>query len=114
MSEGFPTPEKKSLIARALTMPPVVIDGLTFVLIAFFGAIAIGIGNDEAAKYIGPSTLYFSRLFCAAVSASLLALKMFRSQSYAYSVQEKDAVKAEEKKKAETAPPFIRSDIEHP
>lgn len=64
-------------------MKPVVFDGWIYVLIAFFGAAAATFATDDAAKYVDPPLLWAARNLCTAVSASLLALKMFRSTAYA-------------------------------
>ena len=63
-----------------------VIDGGTYVLIAFFTAISAGIGTDEAAKYISPAVLFWLRLFSFVMGQSILAFKTFRSTSYAQSL----------------------------
>lgn len=68
---------------------PVFIDGLTYVLIAFFAAIAAALSSDEAAKFIAPTALFWSRTVCQAFSAALLALKMFRSTAFAEHVEQK-------------------------
>lgn len=65
-----------------MTIPPVFIDGLTYVLIAFFGAWAATFSTEEAAKYISPQVLFWLRAVCASSGATLLAMKMFRSTSY--------------------------------
>jgi hypothetical protein len=72
-------------------MKPVFFDGLIYTMIAFFGAIASGIANDEAAKFITPAMLFFGKLICSAIAAALLALKMFRSTSYSQFVAERKA-----------------------
>jgi hypothetical protein len=64
-------------------MKPVTFDGWTYVLIAFFGAVAAAFATDDAAKYIDPAPLWLLKNLCTAISASLLALKMFRSTAYA-------------------------------
>jgi hypothetical protein len=69
----------KNLIA----FPPVVLDGLLYAFIAFFNALAAGFGSDEAAKYIEPATLFWLRTVCYVFGQTLLALKMFRSTTYA-------------------------------
>jgi hypothetical protein len=70
-------------------MSPVFIDGATYVAIALFAALAAEFGTDEAAKYISPMALFWIRLACGTISASLLALKMFRSTAFAEAVAEK-------------------------
>jgi|ERR1044071_10006759 hypothetical protein len=73
-----------------MKLQPVAIDGWTYVLIAFFGAWAAALSTDEAAKYIAPVCLFWMRSVCASLSASLLALKMFRSTAYAEALKAKD------------------------
>lgn len=68
---------------------PAFIDGLTYVMIAFFGAIAAALSSDEAAKFILPTVLFWSRTVCQAIGAALLALKMFRSTTFAEHVEQK-------------------------
>jgi len=63
-------------------LKPCHIDGLIYVLIAFFGAASSALSQDDAAKYIEPATLWLSRNLCTAIAAALLALKMFRSTAY--------------------------------
>jgi hypothetical protein len=70
-------------------MTPVFIDGATYVAIALFTALATSFGSDEAAKYVCPQALFWIRLACGAISASLLALKMYRSTAFAEAVAEK-------------------------
>lgn len=71
-------------------IPPVFVDGLTFVLIAFFGAWSAAFGSDEAEKHISQSVLYWLRNGCASVAAALLALKMYRSEGFARHTQDKE------------------------
>lgn len=59
------------------------IDGGTYVAIAFFGALQTAFGSDEAAKWIAAETLFWCRTICGATWQALLALKLFRSTSYA-------------------------------
>jgi len=59
------------------------VDGALYVAIAFFGAWAAGLGNDEAAKYVADETLFWARTSCGSIGAALLALKMFRSTAFA-------------------------------
>ena len=64
-------------------MRPVHIDGLIFVAIAVFGSIGSALGADDAAKWIEPKMLWFARNGCTAFAAGFLALKMYRSTTYA-------------------------------
>ena len=62
---------------------PMFLDGTLYVLIAWFGAWAAAFSSDEAAKYVPDDYLFWLRTVCASTSAGLLALKMFRSTSFA-------------------------------
>lgn len=65
------------------------IDGATYVLIALFGALSSTMGSDEAAKWVEPSTLFWIRTGCTIGGASVLAIKLFRSTSFANHLKEK-------------------------
>jgi hypothetical protein len=71
------------------TSPQVIVDGLLYVLIAFFGAMIASFNSDEAAKWIAPWLLFWCRSVSTWISAALLALKMFRSTAFAEHVAEK-------------------------
>lgn len=75
---------------------PVVIDGWLYVGVAICGALQLSFGSDDAAKFMEPENLFWLRAANGAVSAGLLALKLYRSQAYAHH-------QAEKKKTAETA-----------
>lgn len=70
-------------------IPSVFIDGLIYGLIAFFTAWTAILSSDDAAKYIVPAVLFWSKGFCGAANAVLLALKMYRSTSFADHQKEK-------------------------
>ena len=74
-------------IVNYITKPPPIptayLDGALYCGIAFFGALAAGFGSDEAAKYVAPAMLFWLRTACGVSSATLLALKMFRSTAFA-------------------------------
>ncbi len=63
-------------------MKPVHLDGLIYVLIAFFGSWTALLGSDEAAKFISDTPLFWSRGTCTSLGAAMLALKMYRSTAY--------------------------------
>lgn len=65
------------------SVSPMFLDGLLYVLIAIFGAITACMSTDEAAKYLEPETLFWIRTTASVNSAGFLALKMFRSTSFA-------------------------------
>jgi hypothetical protein len=68
---------------------PAFIDGLTYVLLAFVTAVVATLSSDEAAKYIRHDVLFVIKSFFQANGAALLALKMFRSTSFAEHQQKK-------------------------
>jgi len=70
-------------------IPAVFIDGAIYVAVAMFLAAQTGFGDDEAAKYIGASTLFWLKKILATIGAGLLALKMYRSTAYGEHQREK-------------------------
>lgn len=62
---------------------PVFLDGLLYVLVAFFGFMNTQLGADEALKHISPISLFWLKTFSGSMSASALALKMYRSTAFA-------------------------------
>lgn len=71
------------------SLPPVFIDGLTYALIALFGALTTSFSSDEATHFIRAAWLFGIKTFCASCGATLLAIKMFRSTSYSEHQQQK-------------------------
>lgn len=65
------------------------VDGLIYVLIAVFTAIGASLNSDEAAKYISADWLFYFRSTTGWTAAGLLALKMYRSNSFAEYQREK-------------------------
>jgi hypothetical protein len=64
-------------------LQPVVFDGIVYFAIAVFGYLNTSFGSDEAAKYISPLALFWLRESCGAIAAGALALKMYRSTTFA-------------------------------
>lgn len=64
-------------------IPPVFLDGLTYVTLAVFLFVQGQLGTDEAANFLAPTTLFWFRTIIGAIGAGLLALKMFRSRTFA-------------------------------
>lgn len=64
------------------SIPAVFIDGLLYVLVAWFTFNQSYLGGDEAAKYVQPATKFW--LNWAIGSGAILcgSIKMFRSTSY--------------------------------
>jgi hypothetical protein len=65
------------------SVTPMYVDGALYVAIAFFGALAALFSSDEAAKYLSPEALFWTRGGCGVVEATVLSLKMYRSTSFA-------------------------------
>jgi hypothetical protein len=59
------------------------IDGWLYVLIALCTASSACLATDEAAKYIVPATLWYARSIAGILGAGFLALKMYRSTTFA-------------------------------
>ncbi len=59
-----------------------ILDGFIYVSIAVLGFLMTQWGSDEAGKYIGAQALFWLKTATGAGSASALALKMFRSDTY--------------------------------
>lgn len=78
---------------KVQAIPPVMIDGATFVLIQMLTFLTACFGGDEAAKYISPQTLFWLKLAVGESACGFLALKMFRSTAYADAKAENDAKK---------------------
>ena len=64
-------------------IPAVFIDGTLYAGIALFGACTAVLSQDEAAKFIVPMWLFVLRAVCSIISATLLAIKMYRSTAFA-------------------------------
>lgn len=64
-------------------MSAVVLDGLVYTSLAVFTALNSQFGSDEAAKFINPTHLFWLKTICNTIAAAALALKMYRSTSYA-------------------------------
>lgn len=73
---------------------PVWIDGTFYVLLALFGSIELTFNNDDIYKYVGAVQVFWIKNVLAWMLATVTALKMFRSTTYADHVNEKDAAKA--------------------
>lgn len=64
-------------------MKPVTFDGYIYLVIAVASACAASFGSDDAAKYIYPITLWWLKNFFIWIGAGALALKMYRSTTFA-------------------------------
>jgi hypothetical protein len=65
------------------SIPSVFIDGCLYVCIAALAAITAFVASDDAAKYITPEILFWGKGVLSVASASIVAVKMFRSTSFA-------------------------------
>lgn len=91
------------------SIPPVFIDGLLYVWIAMTGFCITFFSADDATMFIRPTALFWLKGIFGCGSAGLLALKLYRSTSYAQHLQAKDEEKKEEKQQqSETAVPIIK------
>lgn len=71
---------------------PIYTDGLIYGGIAFCAFWSTHFSSDEAYKYVVPKDLYWMRGWSGAIAATLLALKLFRSTSYAEHIQNQKAI----------------------
>jgi hypothetical protein len=71
-----------------MKLTPVVFDGAIYVSLALFTFLQTQLGGDKAAKYIAPVLLFWCKLVIGSFAACALAIKMYRSTSYADSVAE--------------------------
>jgi hypothetical protein len=73
----------KAIAQYCSSIPPVFTDGVLYVMIALFGFLETQFGSDEAAKFFAPVTLWWIKLVVGSGSVSAVALKLFRSTSFA-------------------------------
>lgn len=62
---------------------PVVFDGLIYALIAGCAALATSMNTDDAAKFIAPMVLFYTKTVASVLGATLLSVKMYRSTTFA-------------------------------
>lgn len=79
----------KATSAYFSQIPPVFIDGITFVLIQGLTFLQAAFGSDQAAKYIDPFLLWIIQVSIGELASVFLAIKMFRSSSYADHLKDK-------------------------
>jgi hypothetical protein len=72
----------RKLSSYFATIPPVFIDGLLYVLIAWFIFNQTYFGGDEAAKYISPVVKFWLNWIIGSLATIAGALKAFRSTQY--------------------------------
>lgn len=80
---------------RQLTqVPPTLIDGTTYVLLAGFMFLQTFYGGDEAARFVTPEDLFHAKRNVGLAAACLLALKLYRSTQFAeHQKQKQDETK---------------------
>ena len=61
--------------------PAVVIDGLLYMSAGLFAFLMTQFGNDEAAKWVEPKSLFWLKTWTGAMANASLNLKMFRSNA---------------------------------
>lgn len=64
-------------------MTPVALDGYIYIIIALSAAAVASFGSDDASKYIPLATLWWLKNVFGWLGASSLALKMYRSTTFA-------------------------------
>ena len=62
---------------------PMFIDGTLYALIALFAFLGTFFGSEDAAQYVHPVWLFWVKGIIGSLSAFLLAIKLFRSTSFA-------------------------------
>ena len=67
------------------------IDGYLYGGIAIFGSLTGSFSTDEAKVFISPAFLFYGKTFFAAITAGLLAAKMYRSTTFSKQ-QDKDLI----------------------
>jgi hypothetical protein len=77
-----------------ISLKPVFIDGTLYVLIAIFQYLQTEFGSDDAEKFLAPMALFYIKLVVGPIAAALLALKMFRSTSFADHKEEKKLIES--------------------
>ncbi len=75
-------------------IPPMFIDGILYAAIAVFAFLQTTLATDEAGKFIDLKWLFYFKTFVGSTSAGLLAIKLYRSTSYADHVETKKAATA--------------------
>lgn len=68
------------------------IDGLIYVWLSVNSAWMGILSSDSARQFVGPITLFWANAFCITMNAGLLALKMFRSTTFADHQRDKKAL----------------------
>lgn len=71
------------------TISPVFIDGLLYVMLAITAVNATALTSEAAKELMGKAVLFYGLWFNSAADAALLALKMYRSTSFAEHKEEK-------------------------
>ncbi len=75
-------------IKSLMNIPGMWIDGMLYVLLALTGFWMIFLGTDEAAKWVAPAVLFWTKGVIGSLDAGFLALKLYRSTAFAGHVAE--------------------------
>lgn len=73
----------RSIAVYLTSIPPVFVDGTLYALVAMFGFLQAQFGSDDAAKYLSPVHLFWIKTVVGAMASVALAMKLYRSTSYA-------------------------------
>ena len=79
----------RSVATYLASVPPVFTDGLLYALVAMLAFLQTQLGTDDAAKFVSPTTLWWSKLTVGTFGAGALAIKLFRSTAFADHQQQK-------------------------
>lgn len=71
------------------SIPGVFTDGFIVVMIQMLTFLSTSFGTDEAAKYISPVVLFWTKVAIGELASMFLAIKMFRSTAFAAHQQRK-------------------------
>lgn len=64
-------------------LSPVTFDGIIYAVIALCGFLGTELGTDEAIKYVSPQALFWIKMLVGGLGATFLAVKMYRSTTFA-------------------------------
>lgn len=90
---------------------PVTVDGFLWVSIALFGALQASVSSDDAYKYVDPRVLFWMKTACACGAASSIALKSFRSTTFAQHLSENPTPRDEPEKVEPKPEPKVETPV---
>ncbi len=82
------------------SLPPVFIDGVLYVMIAWFMFNQSYLGGDEAAKWIEPEVKFWINWLIGSGATIFASIKMFRSTTFAEHQAQKPKVSSNEEDKS--------------